>query len=89
MAAATKMSKQRRTFTLSNESVKYLAEVGREMHTTSKSLVLDQILLEKRREREMARSEVAMAKYYDGLTNDQVAEHEAWGEIAESQFPLE
>ena len=87
MSAAVK--KQRQTFTLSAESMKYLAEVGRETHTTSKSAVLDEILLEKRREREVARSEAAISAYYDSLSDQQVAENEAWSAIAESQFPLE
>jgi hypothetical protein len=86
---STAGKKQRCTFTLSNESVKFLTEVGRETHAASKSSVLDEILLEKRRERELARSEAAIAAYYDGLTNDQIAENEAWAKIAESQFPLE
>jgi hypothetical protein len=86
---STAVKKQRRTYTLSRESLRFLAEVGRETHTASQSSVLDEILLEKCRERELARTEAAIAAYYDGLTDEQVAENEAWGSIAESQFPLE
>jgi hypothetical protein len=85
----TAVKKQRRTFTLSSESVKLLAEIGRETHAASKSSVLDEILLEKRRERELARNEAAITAYYDGLTKAQATENEAWAKIAESQFPLE
>ena len=69
--------------------MKYLAEVGRESHNASKSAVLNEILREKRREWEIARSEAAISAYYDSLSDQQLEENEAWGAIDESQFPPE
>jgi len=81
--------KTRKTFTLSRESLTVLRQVEKEKHLASASAALDEILREKRRELELARTEASIAAYYHGLTEAQYAENEAWGEIAESQFPLE
>jgi hypothetical protein len=87
MGAAVK--KARKTFTLSRESLAFLREVEREKHATSVSAALDELLLEKRMEREQERYQASIGAYYDNLSDDQVEENAAWGKIAESQFPLE
>ena len=81
--------KTRKTFTLSRESVAFLREVEREKHAASTSAALDELLLEKRMEREQQRHQASIAAYYDSLSDDQVEENANWGRIAESQFPPE
>lgn len=87
MAGATR--KIRKTFTLTRESLALLSEVEKEKHAPSASAALDELLLEKRREREQARHEAAMVSYYDARSDAQMEEDANWGEISESQFPLE
>jgi hypothetical protein len=87
MATATK--KVRKTFTLSRESMALLREVEKEKHAPSASAALDELLLEKRMEREQARHQASISAYYDTLSDAQMEEDANWGRIAESQFPLE
>ena len=81
--------KTRRTFTLSRENVTFLRELEKEKRSASTSAALDELLYEKRMEREQQRHQASIAAYYDNLTDEQAEENAAWGEIAESQFPLE
>jgi len=81
--------KVRKTFTLSRESMAFLRELEKEKHARSASAALDDVLLEKRRERDEARNQASIAAYYDKLSDAQMEEDAAWGRIAESQFPLE
>ena len=49
----------------------------------------DEIIREKRLEREQARYQALIAGYYDTLSDAQIEEDTAWGRIAESQFSHE
>jgi len=89
VVAKSAAKKVRKTFTLSRESMAFLRELEREKHARSASAALDEVLLEKRREREQARCQASIAAYYDALSDSQMEEDAAWGRIAESQFPLE
>ena len=81
--------KERVSFTLSPESMRYLEKVKRQRKGLSMSAVLDDIISDKRREAERAAMELKMTAYYDSLTEDEVAEGRTWGELTERDFPLE
>lgn len=40
-------------------------------------------------ENELERISAAVARYYDSLTDEEIAEDRAWGEFAAFQFPAE
>jgi len=81
--------KERRSFTLSQESVTFLEVEKRHRRATSLSAVLDEILRSKRQESEREKLNAAVAAYYDSCPEAQLAEDEKWGEFAESQLPTE
>jgi hypothetical protein len=80
--------KQRRTFTLSPASLAYLEQETRRRSAHSQSAVLDELLQEKKRERQMAALEAAIGAYYDGLSDAEVEEDKIWGEFAGSHLAL-
>ena len=83
MGIATR--KERKTFTLSRDSIRYIKKVRREQSAPSDSSALEEILAESRRAREMAEIESSISKYYDSTSEEERAENKAWGEFAESQ----
>ena len=88
MANANVGIKQRRTFTLSPASLAYLEQETRRRSADSQSAVLDELLQEKKRERQMAALEAAIGAYYDGLSDAEVEEDKIWGEFAGSSLAL-
>jgi hypothetical protein len=80
--------KRRRTFTLSPESLAFLEREARRRSADSQSAVLDDLLLEKKRERQMAALEANIGAYYDGLGDAEVEEDKIWGEFAGSHLAL-
>jgi hypothetical protein len=81
-------TKQRRTFTLSPTSLAYLEQETRRRNADSQSAILDELLQEKKRERQMAALEAAIGAYYDGLSDAEVEEDRIWGEFAGSHLAL-
>ena len=83
--------KQRKTFTLSPQSVAFLEELSAERSAhgqESVSAVLDDLLLsigEEKRRREMEHS---TQKYYDERSPQDEEEEIAWANFALSQFPV-
>lgn len=81
--------KEKKTFSLSRESLRYLEAVRRERKNTSVSSVLDELIREQQKAKEMERISASITGYYDSLTDEEVVENRAWGGFAESQFPDE
>jgi len=88
MANANRGIKQRRTFTLSPESLAYLEQETQRRSADSQSAVLDELLQEKKRERQLAALETAIGAYYDGLSDAEVEEDKIWGEFAGMNLAL-
>jgi hypothetical protein len=88
MAAGNRHIKQRRTFTLSPASLAYLEQETRRRSADSQSAVLDELLKEKKRERQLASLETSVTAYYDSLTEAQVEQDRAWGKFAGSHLAL-
>lgn len=89
MAKSSSPRKEKKTFSLSRESLRYLEAVRKERKGTSVSSVLDELIAQQRRSQEARRISASITSYYDSLTDKEVAEDRAWGEFAESQFPDE
>jgi hypothetical protein len=83
------LRKQRRSFTLSRESVEYLEQEQKQRKAPSASSVLDEILRERRRERERQKLEASMVAYYDSITDEERTENRTWGAFGESQISRE
>jgi hypothetical protein len=88
MANANPRTKQRRTFTLSPESLAYLDEQARQRKLGSQSAFLDELLREKTMELRRAALEANVTAYYDSLSDAEVEEDRAWGEFAGSHLAL-
>ncbi|HKM86213.1 MAG TPA: hypothetical protein VJW96_08390 [Terriglobales bacterium] len=88
MANTNPRIKQRRTFTLSPESLAYLDDQARRRKLRSQSAFLDELLLEKTREQRRASLEANVTAYYDSLSDAEVEEDKAWGEFAGSHLAL-
>jgi hypothetical protein len=43
----------------------------------------------KEKEKELQEISATVTRYYDALTDEEIAEDRAWGEFAASQFPAE
>ena len=89
MAKPNSTRKEKRTFSLSRESLRYLDAVRKERKSTSISSVLDELIHQQQQAKEQERISASITSYYDSLTDKEVAEDRAWGEFAESQFPDE
>ena len=79
--------KERKTYTLSSEALAILENEKKERHFSSASAALEELLKEKRQQREMAEVAASVTRYYDSLSDDEVQEEKLWGQFAESQFP--
>jgi hypothetical protein len=88
MAKANRQLKQRRTFTLSPASLAYLDEQARQRKLGSQSAFLDELLLEKTAEQRRAALEANVTAYYDRLSDEEVEENRAWGQLAEQSLAL-
>lgn len=85
-------TKQRRTFTLSPESIELLEELSRPRNgrqPESVSAVLDSLLRSVRQERRRQENERLMAKYYDERSKKEEEEEIAWGKLALANFPVD
>jgi len=81
--------KERRSFTLSKESIALLAELcvaGNGSKTRSASAALDGILRSVAKERKRKAVEQAITTYYSGLPEQARQEDREWGEFSLAQF---
>ena len=81
--------KSRKTFSLSAESVKYLELLRKETKRESMSSVLEEVIRQQQRSKELERISASFTSYYDSLSKEEQDEDRAWGQFAESQFPVE
>ncbi len=85
--------KQRKTFTLSTESIALLEELtgcSSNPHALkSVSAVLDGLLLRIRKEKARQELERKIGEYYDERSREEEEEEIAWGKFALSQFPVD
>jgi hypothetical protein len=89
MAGKGVVRKERRTYTLSGEAISILEAEKMERHAKSASAALEELLKDRRRQKEMADVAASISGYYDSLSEDEIREDQLWGQFSESQFPLE
>jgi hypothetical protein len=92
IASRRRPIKQRRTFTLSPESVALLKELSAERNSSGResvSAVLDELLNSVREERRRRAIERSVEKYYSERSPEEEEEEIAWGKFALANFPVE
>ncbi len=82
-------TKQKKTFSLSAESLKYLEDVRKQKKAPSTSSVLDEMIREQQLRSRRQELGEEITSYYDSLTDEEREENKAWGQFAETQFPEE
>lgn len=79
--------KQKKTFSLTPDSVAYLKALAKNYGSASEAV--DAIIREKQSQAEKEKVSVSIRHYYDSLDNQERQENRNWGEFAETQFPEE
>jgi hypothetical protein len=77
-------NKQKRSFTLSPDSIAFLERLRKKRKAPSCSKVLDDLISEAGRRHRKAEIHSAMDDYYSNMTEEEMSEDRAWG-----QFGLE
>ncbi len=81
--------KERRSFTLSRESIALLTDLcaaGDGSGRRSASAVLDGLLRSLNKERKRRAVEQAVTRYYNGLSEQAQREDKEWGEVSLAEF---
>ena len=89
MAHRSRQVKQRKTFTLSSESIALLNDLcaqRREHGQESLSAVLDELLLAIHREKMRQDKEDKVREYYNDRSEEDRTEEEEWGKFAMAEF---
>ena len=89
--ARGKYRKQRKTFTLSPESIALLEELAAQRNSSGResvSAVLDSVLVAVREEQQRLAMERSTQKYYDERAPKEEEDEIAWAKFALSQFPV-
>ena len=84
-----KSRKEKKTFSLSRESILFLESVRKQKKRDSISAVLEELIRQEQQASEMKRISASVTNYYDSITDDERQENRAWGQFAETQFPTE
>lgn len=79
--------KEKKSYTLSSESVAFLESVRKTRRASSASSVLEEILQAVRREQERSAIERDVVDYYASLSDAELEDRAAWGEFALHNFP--
>jgi hypothetical protein len=82
-------NKIKKSFSISVESDAFIRRSCKERRSDSESDTLDALLGELRAIRQQEAVETAYTDYYDSLSDEEVAEQQAWGAFAESQLAEE
>jgi hypothetical protein len=81
--------KEKKTYSLSRESIEFVERVKRERRRESASSALEELIQEKKMEAERSRMDASISSYYDSLTDEDREQNRAWGAFAESQLAKE
>jgi len=79
--------RQKRTFSLSADSIKYIKRLAK--NHRSVSAALDHLIHERMMESEREQISAGIRRYYDSIDDAEREENRSWGKFAESQFSLE
>jgi hypothetical protein len=89
MPKSSSVKKEKKTFSLSRESLRYLDAVRKERKSASVSSVLDELIRQQRQAKELERISSSFTRYYDSLRDEEISQDLAWGKFALTQFPPE
>jgi hypothetical protein len=89
MPKSSTVRKEKKTFSLSRQSLRFLEALRKERRSRSVSSVLEEIIRQQRQVKEMNSISASVSSYYDSLTDQQMEQDRAWGKFAETQFPTE
>ena len=87
MAVAAR--KERKTFSLDPELMKYIDMVKKKNRIQSASSALEEILRENKQRHDEQQLDDRIASYYSSLTEEEVRQEEEWGKFSEAQIPTE
>lgn len=85
----TTARKERRTYSLDPELVRYVEKVREERRIESASSALEQIIWESKRQRDRKHQDDLISNYYSSLDEADIEREKHWGRFAETQFPTE
>jgi hypothetical protein len=74
--------KIKRSFTLTPESVAFVADTRQRRQTGSDSEALDLLLREARQEVKRQELEASITAYYDSISDEELADERKWAEMA-------
>ena len=83
---AANRRKQRKTFSLSTDTVEFLQAFQKDRGEPSLTAALEEILRDRRRQARMSALSHSVSAYYDSLTLQERSDERAWAEFAESQL---
>ena len=89
MHMGTPARKERRTYSLDPELVKYVEKVKKDSRTKSASSALEEIIRSNKRQHEERCQDEQISRYYSSLNDAEIAQESEWGGFSETQFPLE
>jgi Tfp pilus assembly protein PilO len=89
MPKSSAAHKEKKTFSLSRQSVRFLEALRKEQRSRSISSVLEEMIRQQQQTKEMKSISASVTSYYDSLTDQLMEEDRAWGQFAETQFPTE
>ena len=89
MARSAISRKEKKTFSLSRESVTYLEHRRKREQKASISQVVEELIQASKQASERTRISAGVKSYYDSLSSAEQEEDRVWGEFSESQFPSE
>jgi len=78
--------KVKKSFSISLESEAFLRQTRKERQVSSESETLDVLLRELMAAQKQRAIESAYVDYYDSLSDEDMAEQDAWGTFAETQL---
>ncbi len=78
--------KQRKSFTLSKQSLSYLEQIKSEAHLDSISAAVEKLIEENRRERQLRIVSDSVSAYCDSLSAREQQRDREWGEFGTSEF---
>jgi hypothetical protein len=78
--------KVKKSFSISLESEAFLRQMRKERQVSSESETLDVLLRELMAAQKQRAIESAYVDYYDSLSDEDMAEQDAWGTFAETQL---
>lgn len=81
--------KTKKTFLLSREAVDFLEDEKHKHRRKSTSVVLEEIIRDRRRRTHSKSVDAAISAYYDSISDEERIENKHWGAFAESQFPVD